>query len=518
MAASIIPYGRLADGKFGVLLDNTTGKSIAAVMEVLATLPAVASADNFDGRLIFDKSQVTAFVFSSLPTPKWIALEGVPAEVGAVNGVPPSVPIPQTGGLFYDTDTKVIFVWDGAVWNPVGGLFAAQIIQQRYVGDNVTQNFATGAISAVPPQYVEVYLDGVRQIPNPGGDFSVVGTNVSFNAAVPTGVIILIRTTVSTVIAQSAQAFTATYVALGGQSQFSTGVASSDPAGVFVFVNGQIKSLSIDYQLIQQDTRIATLAKTSATNARATTTVAHNLGINSPVTIGGTSQSQYNASFTVSAVPSSTQFDFTVSPAFPASAVGAPVMFFTPAQINDIIQFNTPLALNDKVEIRTLKRIVVAPSQGEANTLQSIGPGQSLVGPKVGTVLQTKSIVAGPNVSVSSDASSITIGVTSGDSFTDRVGINASFYVVNGPESYVGVRNTSFAVTIDLSGVPLGASRSGRKITISDESGGAQVNNITVTTGGPFINGNTNYVINSNYGRVTLVFDGSNWFIIAKNV
>lgn len=518
MAASLIPYGRLADGKFGVLLDNATGKSIAAVMEVLPTLPAVASADNFDGRLVFDKSQVTAFVYSSVPTPKWIALEGVPAEVGAVNGNPPSVPIPQTGGLFFDTDTKVIFVWDGAIWNPVGGLFAAQIIQQRYVGDNVTQNFATGASAAVPPQYVEVFLDGVRQIPNPGGDFSVVGTNVSFNTPVPTGVVILTRTTVSTILAQSAQAFSATYTASAGQSQFSTGVAGSDPAGVFVFVNGVNKSLSVDFQLVQQNTQITTLAKLNATTARATTAFAHNLGVNSPVTIGGTNQSQYNASFTVSAVPSSTQFDFTVSPAAPASAIGAPVMFFSPAQVNDIVQFNTPLSLNDKVEIRTLKRVVVAPSQGEANSLQSIGPGQSIVGPKVGTVLQTKSIVAGPNVTVSSDSNSVIIGVTSGDSFTDRVGINASFYLVNGPESYVGVRNTSFAVTVDLSGIPVGASSSGRKITITDESGGAQVNNITITTGGPFINGNINYVINTNYGSVTLVFDGSNWFIIAKNV
>lgn len=517
MAPTIIPYGKLANGNYGILIDNTNGKSLASVMEVVQTLPALASPDNFDGRLVFVVTEATAYVYAGSPNPKWVALEGVPADVGPVNGVPPTVPTPQTGGLFYDTDTQVMFVWDGAAWKPIGGLYAAQILQQKYTGDGTTVNFPTGANVSIPSQYVEVFLDGVRQTPNPGGDFSIVGTNVSFNVAVPNGVIILIRSTVSQGLVQNAQVTSATYTAVNGQTQFSTGIAGADPAGVLVVVNGLLKALSLDYQLIQQDTKITAISKISSTVARATTNVAHNLTIGNPVIIGGTNTAYYNSSFTVLATPSTTQFDFTVPSLAPASASGNPTMYYSPAQTNDRVQFAVPMVGGEKVDIRSFKNVVVAPSVGEANTLGSIGTGQSIVGPKVGTVLQLKSIQAGPNVNVSSTANEVVIGVTSGDSFTDRVGINSNFYLVNGPESYIGVRNTSFPVTIDLSGILIAAQNSGRKITVQDESGGASVNGITIQSGSSVINGAGSYIINSNYGSVTMVFDGSNWFIIARN-
>jgi len=51
--------------------------------------------------------------------------------------------------------------------------------------------------------------------------------------------------------------------------------------------------------------------------------------------------------------------------------------------------------------------------------------------------------------------------------------------------------------------------------TIKDISGNASVNNITINTGdGALIDGQTSIVLNTDYSSVTLVNDGSNWFII----
>lgn len=54
---------------------------------------------------------------------------------------------------------------------------------------------------------------------------------------------------------------------------------------------------------------------------------------------------------------------------------------------------------------------------------------------------------------------------------------------------------------------------------IKDGSGGAGTNNITVTTPGGVktFDGATSYVINTNYGSVTLMYDGTNYLIIGKS-
>ncbi len=129
MAITLIPYGQLEDGKMGVKLDDVTGVPIAAIIEVFSLLPSAADPANFDGRMVFDISAQTLYVFLATTT-EWLALEGIPAEVGAVGGNPPTVPIPQTGSFFYDTDTEVSFVWDGTAWRAIGGRFAARYVEQ----------------------------------------------------------------------------------------------------------------------------------------------------------------------------------------------------------------------------------------------------------------------------------------------------------------------------------------------------------------------------------------------------
>jgi hypothetical protein len=83
---------------------------------------------------------------------------------------------------------------------------------------------------------------------------------------------------------------------------------------------------------------------------------------------------------------------------------------------------------------------------------------------------------------------------------------------------YVGVTSTAAPRTILL---PDG---SGGSITpqkdqvfiINDESGGAATNNITVTTSGGvvLIDGQTSQIINNNYGNLSVIFDGTNYFTL----
>lgn len=518
MSIGLIPYGKLAGGKYGILVDDTTGNPLAASVEVLNGLPLVASSDNFNGRTVFSTADSTMYVFTDDPSPQWIALEGVPADVGAVAGNPPSSPTPIPGSLFWDTDTEVAFIWDGSVWEPIGGRYATQLITQRYIGDGTSTNFPIGVTATVSPEYVEIFLDGVRQSPNPGGSYSVVGTNVVFSSPVPNGVEIFMRTMVSDTLVQNAQVFSASYTASPGDTTFSIGVPGIDPASAFVFVDGQVRALNIDYTVSTLDTTITGISKIGATTARFTMANPHGMAVGFDFRVDGTSDSLYRQTFSVTNVVSPNQVDATVDAAAPASATPDPVMFYTPSYTNDEIVFSSPLSGGEIIDIRSFKNIVTAPSLGEANTLASVGAGTSIAAGKAGATLQTKSIVAGPNVNVSSTSTEVTIGVSSILSFEDRVGINTNNYVVNGPESYVGVRNTTNPVVVDLSGIPFGSGSSGRRITIKDESGGASINNIQVVTGGPLIDGGgPSYTITTNYGAVSMVFDGNAWYVISTH-
>lgn len=515
---AFLPYGKLPDGKYGLRLENNTSVPLASVIEVVDTLPAVATPSNFPGRTVFERTTGSLYVFINDPTASWASLDGIPADIGNVNGTPPTSPVPPDGKLYYDLDTEVLFVWDSTAWRPVGGRYAAQFKQQIYTADGFDTTFSMGTTSIVTSSYVEVYLDGVRQTPNPGGDYDVVGTNIVFASAPPNGVRILIRALESNAVVQNAQMYQASYTADAGNTQFSVGVPGLDPAGVLVFKDGVLQTLSVDYTYNQQNTNITTLLKTSSTVARATTVHPHNLSIGFTVTLSGILENYYNnTTFVVTSTPTATQFEFTVLSSAPANGTPDPIMYFSPAYRNDLIEFVTPLTGGETIDIRAIKNAIIAPSTGEANTLASVGSGTDLTAGKAGTTLQMKSLKAGANVTIMSDSSEVTISVSNAGSYIDRIGISSPTYTV-GPEGYVGVMNTSLPVTVSLANIT-GPTFSGRSIVVMDESGGAASNNITVSTGGNLIDGlHTTYVINTNYGCVSMVYNGSNWHIVSEKV
>ena len=534
MTVNLIPYGQLANGNYGILLDNTTGDPLAGVVEVVTTLPAVGDPANFDGRLAFETTTQTLFVFRA-GTPEWFPLEGIPAEVGNVAGSPPVVPVPQDGFLFYDLDSEVMFVWDGSAWRPIGGRFAARFVEQKSISTGAAgpggDTFALGTIP-VFSEYVEVYLDGVRQVANPGGDFNVIGGSVVFPAPVPLGVEVFTRTVESTVleapaIQPNAQCIAVDYINnAAGVSTFDLGAAGLDPACTSVFrapgsTGGSlIIGGGIQYIHDSQDTTITGIIKIGATTARVTTLAAHFGAIGDVVTITGCAESEYNGSFTIDAIPSGTEFEITVVASAPASCsqadISVPVSFSPPLR-NDNIILTSPTVAGEDIYVRSLQRVITAPSSGEANTASNLGTGVGVFSTKAGVDLRFKSLEAGPNIQILDLGTQLQISTDIGATFEGRNGINTNLHVLATTESYIGVRDTSFVVLVDVSSVPGGTSGSGRRVVITDESGGAGTNNINIAHGGALFSGAPSpLLIDSDFGSVTIVYDGTNWHVVSK--
>lgn len=78
------------------------------------------------------------------------------------------------------------------------------------------------------------------------------------------------------------------------------------------------------------------------------------------------------------------------------------------------------------------------------------------------------------------------------------------------PQDGMILVDTSSARTI----TPLSSPTTGQKHIIKDSVGSGASNNITVTPSGKNIDGAASYVINSNYGSITIVYNGAEWSVI----
>jgi hypothetical protein len=103
----------------------------------------------------------------------------------------------------------------------------------------------------------------------------------------------------------------------------------------------------------------------------------------------------------------------------------------------------------------------------------------------------------------------VTVG---GATFTGRVilpSTTGAAVVVDGAE-YVFSSTSGGAATVNL-----GTPTTGRRIVVKDNDGNAATNNITVSPGSGTIDGQPNHVINTNWGSVTFIGNGTNWRVIA---
>lgn len=530
MAVTLIPYGQLADGKYGIKLNDTTGEPIAAALEVIQTLPAALDPDNFQGRLMYEIDTDTLFVYQAGALNDWFPLEGIPAEVGPCGGTPPITGTEQVGFLFFCTDTEIMFVWDGAAWQAIGGRFAARYLEQK----SISTGFAgpggdTFALGTVPvfAEFVEVYLDGIRQVPNPAGDYNVIGSNAVFPAPVPVGVEVFTRTLESTVLESPALLQNAQCIAADFNNQaagvliFDIGAAGLDPACTMVYRNGLlIQGGGLDYVFDSVDTTITGLTQLAGT-ATAVCLVNHFANIGDVVTIVGAAEADYNGTKTITDVPLGNTFEYAINPAAPATATQADIsvpISYSPPLRNDQIILAVATLLNDDITIRSFQRIVTAPSTGEANDGTNLGGGVEIFAGKASVNLQFNTLVEGPNIQINPIGSTIQIATTAGSTFEGYVFTNTNVALAS-TESYIGVDTSGGSLIIDVSTVSI-VGTAGRRVVITDETGDAGTNPINITHAGRFFNGAPSpLLINVDFGSVTIVFDGDplgNWHIVAK--
>lgn len=83
----------------------------------------------------------------------------------------------------------------------------------------------------------------------------------------------------------------------------------------------------------------------------------------------------------------------------------------------------------------------------------------------------------------------------------------ATYTMLASDQFLVCNRAGTIGITL-VSAVGLGL---GRRIIVKDNSGAASTNNITITSSGANIDGAATYVISTNYGSITLIYNGTQW-------
>ncbi len=316
-----------------------------------------------------------------------------------------------------------------------------------------------------------MFLDGVRQAI--GVDYAYLPpTSIDFGTFIGLGVNVFTRTLISTVlddpaIIQNSQCTTTTFTN-DTDTDLNVGVAGIDPACTMVFKNGSLLTGGgVDYVVSAADTTISAITKIAATTAQATVPAQHFATTGAELTIAGCAEPEFNGTHTIT-VTSAFAFTYPVLASAPASATQAspsvPISF-SPPQVNDKVILAVAPIVSDVLVVMTFQRISTAPSTGEANTASNLGAGVGLFSVKTGDDLRFKSIAGGSGVLVT-DAGGGTISITgdASQTFESRVGINTSVYNMGLTDSYIGVRDTSSVVTVDVSTVPLGTSGSGRRV------------------------------------------------------
>lgn len=170
-----------------------------------------------------------------------------------------------------------------------------------------------------------------------------------------------------------------------------------------------------------------------------------------------------------------------------------------------------PAGLNTKLGPQTLNGLLYG--QGGAGTnlgaLAAATNGQIPIG-NTGNPPTLGTITAGPGVTVTNGAGTITVSATGADvlNYSDA---NATPYVVVATDEFISVDTSAIPITIHLPNAPV----VGRVYYIKDRDGFANVRNITITTPGAvaLFDGNVFFIMNTSYQAISVLFDGTNYQI-----
>jgi len=361
-----IPSGQLQDGSRGLPIDKTSNKPTAAAIEIMNSLPDVGSSDNYNGRVIFNTTAANLYMFSDSPN-EWIPVKEGVAQVGS----PAPTASELEGTLYYSTTTEILYIRVGSLWIPIAGERGAGVLWRHYTGDGSTSLFATGSSQQPPVEFVQVYINGVVQQPGSNGirDYYMVGNNVKMNSIPSNGSKISVRTLTYTNISRNSKFFAKRYVANGVTTEFDAGGQLMNPGQLVVTLNGVVQVCDIgvgngtyDYKIISANNTITSLTS-SGVVATAITAAAHGKSIGNPITIAGAAQSEYVGTFTITSIPNSTSFTYTMlsDPAV-SPATSAP---------GDTMRFG-PVGTNDKVKFYNSSGVATAPESGLVVYIQAV--------------------------------------------------------------------------------------------------------------------------------------------------
>lgn len=171
---------------------------------------------------------------------------------------------------------------------------------------------------------------------------------------------------------------------------------------------------------------------------------------------------------------------------------------------------NTSGIDNTAVGFQSLSNLLT----GNSNTVLGYNSGSSYTGSESGNLLIN-------NVGVIGDSNITRIGTSQTDFYPIGILHTNSGRTVNlttpGAYPYTTL-TTDDVILVDSSSsrtiVPLGSPINGTRYIIKDNVGSAGTNNITVTPSGKNIDGQASFIINTNYGSITIVYNGSEWSVI----
>jgi len=136
--------------------------------------------------------------------------------------------------------------------------------------------------------------------------------------------------------------------------------------------------------------------------------------------------------------------------------------------------------------------------------------GQIVIGSTSGTPAAAN-LTPGANITITNAGNSITIAANAGSEAVayTPVSYTVTPYTTISTDYYLGCDVSGGVLSILLPDAPT----TGRTFVVKDSTGNAATNNLTITTvgGSVTIDGSTTLVISTNYGAVSLIFNGTSY-------
>ena len=182
---------------------------------------------------------------------------------------------------------------------------------------------------------------------------------------------------------------------------------------------------------------------------------------------------------------------------------GGVVFSSTSSTINASSQTPVPLTVKQGGSAASTLTGVLIGNGTSAFTGQALTNGQLLIG-STGVSPVAAALIAGTGIGITNAAGTITIA-----SALTPTTPGAYPYTTLATDQLILV-DSSVARTI----IPISSPATGQTYIIKDNVGTAALNNITVTPSGKNIDGSASYIINTNYGSITIIYNGTQWVIV----